>query len=1350
MDVALRDLDGPLLAARWARAVLAEDPALVAACEQEATVRGFTAAGLVAATKKKPDDFKRSAGPSNKSYQALANEAKVARDTGNPGGAKRGKTKPENVGKGKFRKKSGAGGGGQFTSADDPEAIAEGEIVAGHKEQQSLSDERAKVRERRTGEDEQQRQQRYEADRADREADAANRDADAQDRAAADARKATRDARKAMEAVEDQDLDDRVRANDNFQRQAQGEITLMQRQLAEARQVGHSDDENDLLDKIKAANEVLAKARQDRADMDTERNTKKTSRATTRVVDATSEAEARAKTAADKRVRDNAKRVRDETKRSTRESERRAIREARAAEDAALAQKAGELRDRIEEARQRKRDAAAARKAEAAAKKAARRGSLTAAFGRFSEDLHPRGKDGKWIELHGLIDVFGLSGFQHGQRGNKHVQGEVAEIIPDPKSPGNPVIRVKMTDPRWSADKFGPTVDVRRNQVQARAKPKAKLTPTTPKAPSAPTAVPQVKPDVTPAKPGVTVIPPRTPTPGMVPHPEGPGFTPLNPPSEWATMTAPEQLAWITDLMHADFTKWRGQETGFDFTGFDPGIALNTANTYRELANWDPGTARRLDNPILSTAGVGGGLNDNAIAVAHPGTAHPGGIGEKIGPASMVFGAKYMSGMKFWKSQQEASSTKEIPWSMSSQYGDPMLTVTHEFSHQRQFRFLDVAMRDANKPFTDGVRDDGFGMVPDSSNWEETQALRYEIQKLAPTKYGKSKSSEAFAEAWTAKMTGDSSPELDNALEQWDVYMGLAEQLPVDRPLDVRGFDELTAAEKDQFWVDNGKYLDLPGMAEHYPDSAAAYSAWQAGKEAPAPTTPFGFGYSDKPADWDTEFGMNMGAQPGEIPDHSWRVVPADSDGPEIHRLQIKDPSVDIDTFISGPEEWEDPNTWHLDVSGSRADGVPLDVHYTGTATSADEAHAKALEALAPLWAADRYEGELPYSPPGGWNMQPAPGGDVELFQPYSLTVAGRPVTIHVANIVRELADGRKVIRGYRLNKAGNPFGAPMSYAVDPSTGFGNRVYGGAEMQAVPVDTAELDDLYHRLDANRRAARRLRLSYPDGIGDPQSQVTHVRPPHVQAEMDQLDAEYSDLRSQYHPPVDYAGPAPAPITPGAIEGPNGTQWEATSAGDITTLVYDHPSGKRLYVDSGPNGVKWSVHEEGHDEPLKAGMSATEGGAMDDALWYANQMDEGPAEMQPVPDLNATTTDAEGNETTPDGFRLLPVAGGQYIIIAPKGTVDDLGQPIREYTIRGRNKALAFVDRVRAWQPRAAPAVPGGIVRDAGNVYVGDEIMLPGDVAGTVTNLEPLNGDWMRIHTNMGVLDVRMSDPIVVIP
>src|SRR5262245_14553696 len=84
---------------------------------------------------------------------------------------------------------------------------------------------------------------------------------------------------------------------------------------------------------------------------------------------------------------------------------------------------------------------------------------LLGAFGPFDPDLHPRGKDGKFIEALGLVNIFGLSGFQHGQRGDKRVQGQVQEILPSGKK-GDPIIRVKLTDPRWDAAKFGPTIDV--------------------------------------------------------------------------------------------------------------------------------------------------------------------------------------------------------------------------------------------------------------------------------------------------------------------------------------------------------------------------------------------------------------------------------------------------------------------------------------------------------------------------------------------------------------------------------------------------------------------------------------------------------------------------------------------------------------------------------------------------------------------------------------------------------------------------------------------------------------------------------------------------------------------------
>ena len=135
-------------------------------------------------------------------------------------------------------------------------------------------------------------------------------------------------------------------------------------------------------------------------------------------------------------------------------------------------------------------------------------------------------------------------------------------------------------------------------------------------------------------------------------------------------------------------------------------------------------------------------------------------------------------------------------------------------------------MREVAAAWSPVVRDDGFGLVPDSSNWEETQTLRYQIPKLAPTEYGQSKSSEGFAEAWAARSFGWSSPELNLVLDQWDAYMGIALKLPADRYTTTHNYDEVTPEERDEFWQSTGPMLDLPGMREHYPEAAKEYDSW--------------------------------------------------------------------------------------------------------------------------------------------------------------------------------------------------------------------------------------------------------------------------------------------------------------------------------------------------------------------------------------------------------------------------------------------------------------------------------------------------------------------------------------------
>jgi hypothetical protein len=456
-------------------------------------------------------------------------------------------------------------------------------------------------------------------------------------------------------------------------------------------------------------------------------------------------------------------------------------------------------------------------------------GNTAALVAAYDPALHPKGKDGKWIKKFGLIDVFGLSGFQHGQRGHKQVQGEVVEIVPNPKSPGDPIIRVKMTDPRWDASQFGETVDVKRSQVAERTTPKAKL----------PSKAPT--PDIAKAKPPAVdtgVPPPRTPTPKLTPHPDGPNFPPIELPPDWQQMDPPARLAFLKDRMDADLTKWRGEPTEVDFTGFDTGIAFNLANTYRDLANWDPDTARRIDNPILGNQSMlhAGDLGGGAIAVAHPGTSHPGGIGKKVGPAQIVFGGKYVKGMKFWEGQKANSAGLAMPHSTSSMTGDPTITLVHEFGHHRQFRYLDVAMRDAGKAWSPTVREDGFGLIPDSSNWPETQALRYQIPKQTQTQYGHSKSSEGFAEGIAERALGISSPALDATFDEWDEYMGLALHLPTDRHAQSTDFESLTAAQRDEFWQTAGPYLELPGMRDHYPDTAKEYDTWLNTKPEAEPT----------------------------------------------------------------------------------------------------------------------------------------------------------------------------------------------------------------------------------------------------------------------------------------------------------------------------------------------------------------------------------------------------------------------------------------------------------------------------------------------------------------------------------
>lgn len=465
-------------------------------------------------------------------------------------------------------------------------------------------------------------------------------------------------------------------------------------------------------------------------------------------------------------------------------------------------------------------------------------GSAVTAAAAF-EILHPRGRKGWFIKKFGLVDVFGLHGFQHGQRGDRSVQGEVDDIIDNPDDPDEPIIRIKLTDPRWDTAKFGETIDVRRDQVGKRADVKAKI----PGEPKDPTAGLDKLPVQYTSKTDTGIIPKRTPLSGYTEAPNSPHLKPLQQPPDWVAMGSENRKAWLKQQMEADYTALRGKQTTFDFTQFESGIAFNLANAYRELTNWDPDTAMRIDRGIVAPSldpdavadvnkpGIGSStLGLSAIAVARPGTAHPGGIGPKVKDSAIVLAPSYFRNMAEYDHEKSTSDYLEdhgdLPWSVSSKYADPTLTLAHEFAHQRQFRLLHVAMSQVGQAWSPIVRDDGFGTIPDSSNWKETQDARYSIQAIAPTKYGRTKSSEAYAEAWAARGVGLASGELTTITDQWDEYMNLPEQLPADRFAETSTFSTLTPDQQDTYWQAAGPILNLPGMREHYPETAADYDTW--------------------------------------------------------------------------------------------------------------------------------------------------------------------------------------------------------------------------------------------------------------------------------------------------------------------------------------------------------------------------------------------------------------------------------------------------------------------------------------------------------------------------------------------
>lgn len=107
----------------------------------------------------------------------------------------------------------------------------------------------------------------------------------------------------------------------------------------------------------------------------------------------------------------------------------------------------------------------------------------------------------------------------------------------------------------------------------------------------------------------------------------------------------------------------------------------------------------------------------------------------------------------------------------------------------------------------------------------------------------------------------------------------------------------------------------------------------------------------------------------------------------------------------------------------------------------------------------------------------------------------------------------------------------------------------------------------------------------------------------------------------------------------------------------------------------------------------------------------------------------------------------------------GTVNDREQAHRRETGKelpepNRPTPAEAMEQWREQNRRYSPPLASETPRevDAGNVYVGDEILLPGDIAATVTGMDMVPGtnDVMILETTMGPRRMRLSDRIQVIP
>lgn len=441
--------------------------------------------------------------------------------------------------------------------------------------------------------------------------------------------------------------------------------------------------------------------------------------------------------------------------------------------------------------------------------------------------LHPRGRDGQFIETNGDVDIFGLSGIP------PSIRGVVKEIRADPQHPDAPNILVEITEPGWNPNYN--RILVRSNQIMQHAKPKAAITPST------------NPPPVRPLVPGFNM--PTAPK-GLPVDPNGPHFEPLQKPASWDSMSASEKTQWVKTSMETDLSEFRGKRTDWNPTGFDPELALNLANTYRDLTNWDPETTKEID-AVVPASQTGDYdpryLTKDAIGVAYSGAISENGPFPPEAPKIIGLGDKFFApgAEEFWAAHRldqaqgatREGDTKMLPWSISTATTDPTYTLVHEFAHQRQFRFKETALTNPDARWADLRFDDNFDLVPTPTDWDTTRTNRWEIQQDVQTAYGQTGGSvEAYAEAWASRIGGWSSPELNHALDDWEARMAIPGHMPGPfLPFqDQTDYESATDEQRNSFWERHGDLFNLPEMRDRYPEAAADYDAWFAdhpGKE---------------------------------------------------------------------------------------------------------------------------------------------------------------------------------------------------------------------------------------------------------------------------------------------------------------------------------------------------------------------------------------------------------------------------------------------------------------------------------------------------------------------------------------